>query len=80
MDVLSLLPWAPSPFGCNKTLPSCLIRIGYQLSGNCDWEEDHGIEIEILDGKLVYLSEYSGGSSWVDHSEKSWNSAPHLYE
>ena len=30
-------------------------RIGYQLSGNCDWEEEHGIEIDILDDKVVYL-------------------------
>lgn len=39
-------------------------RIGYQLSGNCDWEEEHGIEIVILDDKLVYLGEFSGVSPW----------------
>ena len=46
-------------------------RIGYRLSGNCDWEEEHGIEIDILDGKLVYLGEYAGESPWTDHSEES---------
>ncbi len=42
-------------------------RIGYQLSGNCDWEEEHGIEIVILDGRLVYLGEFTGQSPWSDH-------------
>lgn len=55
-------------------------RIGYQLSGNCDWEEEHGIEIDILDGKLVFLGEYSGESPWTDHSEESWNCAAHIYD
>ena len=55
-------------------------RIGYQLSGNCDWEEEHGIEIDILDGKLIYLGEYAGESPWIDHSEESWNCAAHIYE
>lgn len=55
-------------------------RIGYQLSGNCDWEEEHGIEIVILDDRLVYLGEYTGESPWDDHSEESWNSAAHIYE
>ena len=34
-------------------------RIGYQLECNCDWEEEHGMEIDILDNKLVYLSSYN---------------------
>lgn len=57
------------------TVPKDPSRIGYQLSGNCDWEEEHGIEIVILDGKLVYLGEFTGESPWSDHSEESWNSA-----
>ncbi len=60
--------------------PEDPLRIGYQLSGNCDWEEEHGIEIDILDGKLVYLSEYSGQSPWEDHSDEEWNYAAHIYE
>ena len=50
-------------------------RTGYQLSGNCDWEEEHGIEIVILDNKLVYLGEFNGESPWSDHSGESWNAA-----
>ena len=30
-------------------------EIGYSLSGNCDWEEEHGKEIAVLDDRLVYL-------------------------
>lgn len=55
-------------------------RIGYQLSGNCDWEEEHGIEIDILDGRLVNLSEFSGYSPWADYSNEDWNWAAHIYE
>lgn len=54
-------------------------RIGYQLSGNCDWEEEHGIEIVILDDRLVYLGEFAGVSPWEDHSEESWNSVANIY-
>ena len=50
-------------------------RNGYQLSGNCDWEEEHGIEIVILDGRLVYLGEYSGESPWSVQGDESWNYA-----
>lgn len=53
-------------------------RIGYQLSGNCDWEEEHGIEIDILDGKLVYLGEYIGESPWTEHLDENWNYAAHI--
>ena len=58
-------------------VPEDPARIGFQLSGNCDWEEEHGIEIDILDGKLVYLGEYVGESPWCDHSKESWNCATH---
>lgn len=61
-------------------VPEDPTRIGYQLSGNCDWEEEHGIEIVVLDGKLVYLGEFSGVSPWNYHAEESWNCAAHIYE
>ena len=50
-------------------------RIGYQLECECDWEIEHGMEIDILDDKLVFLSEYSGDSPWGDHSDEDWNYA-----
>ncbi|MBQ6217616.1 MAG: hypothetical protein IJK53_09570 [Erysipelotrichaceae bacterium] len=46
-------------------------RIGYQLSGNCDWEQEHGIEIVILDDKLLYLGEFVGESPWRDRQTDS---------
>ena len=50
-------------------------RIGYQLACSCDWEEEHGMEIDVLDDKLVYLSEYGGESPWDDHTDEDWNYA-----
>ena len=58
--------------------PKDITSIGYQLSGNCEWEEEHGIEIVILDDKLVYLGEFTDESPWVDHSEESWNCATQI--
>lgn len=57
------------------SVPEDPSKIGYQLSGNCDWEEEHGIEIVILDDKLVYLGEFADESPWDDHSTESWNAA-----
>jgi len=45
---------------------------GYQLCCNCDWEIEHGMEIDILDNKLVYLSSYDGNSPWVEQNEDEW--------
>ena len=45
-----------SPIGMVVESPQDPTRIGYQLECNCDWEEEHGMEIDILDNKLVYLS------------------------
>ena len=46
-----------SPTGMTVELPKDPSRVGYQLECSCDWEEEHGMEIDILDGKLVFLSE-----------------------
>lgn len=53
-------------------------KIGYQLSCECDWEVEHGMEIDILDNKLVFLSEYTGESPWDDHSDEMWNYATQI--
>lgn len=49
--------------------------IGYQLSCNCDWEHEHGMEIDILGDKLVYLGMYEDNSPWFDYEESEWNFA-----
>ena len=64
-----------SPIGMVVESPQDPTRIGYQLECNCDWEEEHGMEIDILDNKLVYLSSYNGESPWDDHSDEEWNYA-----
>jgi len=50
-------------------------RIGYQLECNCDWEIEHGMEIDILDGKLVYLSMFNGYSPWLEYDDDDLNFA-----
>ena len=50
-------------------------RTGYQLECNCDWEIEHGMEIDILDGKLVYLSMFNGYSPWLEYDDDDLNFA-----
>lgn len=38
------------------------------------------LEIDILDGKLVYLSEFAAQSPCDDHSYEEWNYAARIYE
>ncbi|MDE6779842.1 MAG: hypothetical protein K2J40_00070 [Ruminococcus sp.] len=42
-------------------------KIGYQLECRCDWEIEHGMEIDILDDKVVYLSSFNGRSPWHEY-------------
>lgn len=49
-------------------------RIGIHLECNCSWEQEHGMEIIIIDGKLVYLGAFNGCYIWGDFSpENEWN-------
>lgn len=48
-------------------------KIGYQLECSCDWEIEHGMEIDILDDKVVYLSSFNGYSPWLEYDENNWN-------
>ena len=63
------------PTGIMVEPPEDPSKIGYQLECECQWEEEHGMEIDILDDRLVYLSEYTGDSPWGDHEDESWNYA-----
>ena len=49
-------------------------RVGFHLECNCSWEPEHGLEITILDGKLVYLGAFEGREAWdnFDHYD-GWN-------
>ncbi|MBR6385166.1 MAG: hypothetical protein IKS03_03470 [Ruminococcus sp.] len=48
-------------------------KIGWQIECNCDWEIEHGMEIDVLDGKLVYLSSFNGYSPWMDFEDDEYN-------
>lgn len=48
-------------------------KIGYQLECRCDWEIEHGMEIDILDNKVVYLSSFNGRSPWHEYDTDKYN-------
>lgn len=48
-------------------------KTGYQLECSCDWEIEHGMEIDILDDKVVYLSSFNGYSPWRKYDDNNWN-------
>ena len=44
------------------------------LSGGCEWEPEHGIQICILGDKLVYLGGFEGNSPWGKYApDDDWN-------
>ncbi len=43
--------------------------IGYAIHGYCEWEPEHGIEIIILDDKLLYVGMTSCLGAWADDDE-----------
>lgn len=46
------------------------------LELDCDWEEEHGMEWLIRDGRLLYVGAFHGEDPWSDFSEKEfWNFA-----
>lgn len=48
-------------------------KIGYQLECNCDWEIEHGMEIDILDNKVMYLSSFNAYSPWLEYDTDESN-------
>lgn len=50
-------------------------HIGFQLGGSCDWEQEHGIEIIILDDKVLYLGAFEDNSPWYSYKPDEWNFA-----
>lgn len=48
-------------------------KIGYQLECCCDWEIEHGMEIDILDDKVVYLSSFNDYSPWYEYDTDEYN-------
>ena len=50
-------------------------HIGFQLGWSCDWEQEHGIEIIILDDKVLYLGAFEDNSPWYSYETDEWNFA-----
>lgn len=50
-------------------------HIGFQLGGNCDWEQEHGIEIIIWDDNILYLGAFEDNSPWFSYKPDEWNFA-----
>lgn len=47
--------------------------IGYQLECRSDWDTEHGMEIDILDNKVVFLGAFHGYSPWREYNDCEWN-------
>ncbi len=49
--------------------------IAYQLSGNCDWNVENGIEIILVDDQIVYVGPFEDHSPWDDETDDAdeWN-------
>lgn len=47
--------------------------VGYQLECSCDWEKEHGMEIDIMHDILMNLSSFIGGSPWVENNDDQGN-------
>lgn len=65
----------------SEIFPGCLIidepedeRVGFHIECNCSWEPEHGLEITILDGKLVYLGAFESRYAWSKFNpNEEWN-------
>ena len=67
-----------APTSMSVDVPEDPEKIGYSVECNCDWEEEHGMEIDVLDGKLVYLGSFNDEGPWEDHSDEEWNYAARI--
>lgn len=48
--------------------------IGFHLECNCSWEVEHGLEITVLDNKLLYLGAFESRRAWDKFDpEDGWN-------
>lgn len=48
--------------------------IGFHIECGCTWEIEHGLEITILDGKLVYLGPFEDNRPWNNYpKDNKWN-------
>jgi hypothetical protein len=71
-DVLSLI--YPSSLSIPEPKEESIPVIHMEL--NCEWEEEHGMEWIIKDGKVLYVGAFNGLDPWAEFEPKdSWNYA-----
>jgi len=46
-------------------------RIEFHMEWGCDWEEEHGMEVTISDGKILYVGPFENYSPW-DEKNLKW--------
>ena len=54
--------------------------IAFSIGGECDWEPEHGLDVLIRDGKVIYVGSCEGYSPWdtdyyTEEEGKEWNFA-----
>lgn len=50
-------------------------KIEFHIEGNCDWEPEHGLEITISDGKILYVGpfeDYGPNSSRITYALENY--------
>jgi len=50
-------------------------RIEFHIEGSCDWESEHGLEITISDGKILYVGpfvDYAPNSSRIEYAMENY--------
>ena len=57
-------------------------KVGFRMEFDCDWEEDHGLELTVKDGKIAYVGMINEISPWRENfeyynidSNNNWNYA-----
>ena len=54
--------------------------IAFSIGGECDWEPEHGLDVLIRDGKVIYVGSCEGYSPWdtdyyTEEEGREWNFA-----
>ncbi len=78
---IPVTPETPAPEMLKCFRPTLLIieepddesKTGYKLECSCDWEIEHGMEIDILDNKVMYLSSFNDYSPWLEYDTSEYN-------
>lgn len=72
-DVLQYIEFGSMNIDEPKNVQIPVIHLG----GGCEWEPEHGIEVIIRNGELIYLGAYNGVWAWgePEHYQDDYNYA-----